>query len=157
MLWNTSPNLESELKQAKEGYRFLKHLLREYHVDKCVLFLDDELCPIAIKYFNDFYTSQKPMRFLAIYTSEAYLQIAKQAIRENVYHLVLSNEQIKRILRAFALIDLSSKLVVISSTEPYDNHSKNMVGRKNVSLDELVCMDIYGLNKVPNKLEEKQC
>lgn len=145
--------LWKKLQEAKTGHRLWKRLLRNNHAEKCVIFLDNDLWLAGVRYFDAFFASQARRRFLLIYANEAQMNAAKQIISASVQHMVLPEEQVTKILRAFALIDLSKRLTVVSLLEPYNTHGENMLGKKGTTREELVCMDIFRLDSVPAIVE----
>lgn len=142
-------DLEKELLEAKKGYRFFNKLLRSLRVDECVLFLDNNLWKTGVDYFDKYASNGKNKKYLHIYSNSQQLDYAKDTVNTEVIKKVLSSEQIKMIIKAYSLCDLSKKLKVMSLTEPYDTHGLNMLGKKNVRLEDIICFDVYKMDITP--------
>lgn len=146
--------IEEKLLEAKSGYRYFKRLLHEQHAERCVLFLDNELWQTGVRWFDAFFAAQGGCRWLLAFANETQMAAAKQTIRAEVRRIVLPPERISQILRAFAMINMTRELTVVSLMEPYDTHGMNMLGKKGTTQDELVCMDIFKLDMVSGIAEE---
>ncbi len=55
----------------------------------------------------------------------------------------------KKLLKYYALHEFTSRIAIVSLTEPYDTHGQNLLGLHGVDKEELVCRDIYRLQKKP--------
>lgn len=57
---------------------------------------------------------------------------------------------IRNIIKFYALYEFSSKIKIISLTEPYDTCGENLLGVHGITKRELFCYDIFGFAQMPD-------
>lgn len=85
--------------------------------------------------------------------SDVYSRIRETAWPEkyDVEALLKRERWIHRIIRFYALYEFSSKVKIISLTEPYDTGGENLLGVHGVTKRELLCYDILGFPQIPDE------
>lgn len=146
-----SQQFKKKLKEAKEGYRYFLRLLRKEHSKKCVLFLDNDLWTYGVMHLGEFCGASRS-KVLVICSSEMQFGTIKDLFQDDFKIRLIDKEMIKKILSGYSLCDLSTKLTVVSVIEPYDTHARYMIGRKNITPEEIVCIDVYKMNCIPNTI-----
>lgn len=68
-----------------------------------------------------------------------------------VNSLLKKENWIRRITQFYALYEFSSKIKIISLTEPYDTCGENLLGVHGITKRELFCYDIFGFSEVPDE------
>jgi len=58
---------------------------------------------------------------------------------------------IARIVRFYGLYEFSTRVKIISLTEPYDTCGENLLGMHGVTKKELCCYDILGFSQIPGE------
>lgn len=141
---------EIKIEQAKRGLKLFKQLCDREKKDKYVVFWDDNLIMDGIKYFKYYKEKFKNNeKILLIFCNKKDFDRAYTLSDDNVEIKMFPRDLIETILTGYALCDLSPKLKVISVNKPYRTCVDNLLGKKGIGTREIVCFDIYELNRVP--------
>ena len=141
---------EARIKEAKEGLKILMEIYDKYQANQYVLFPDEVMLKDGVKFFP-VYRSRFPNDyvFILFFYKNQHAEMAKNLMDKFVKIEVINEKIMKKILEGYALCDMSDKLTVVSVKKPYDTNAEFLIGKRGVGKKEIVCFDIYGLDRVP--------
>ncbi len=138
--------------QAWRGYRIWKRIDRQLQSPLYLLMPKetDEYNYYALLYLEE-YMKRKGLQEAVALTCDEEAIAALQAFVPNgkAKGVRLSGKEAARLIKYYALYEFTSRLVIVSLSEPYDTHGENLLGVHGVGKEDLVCFDIYKFGEKP--------
>ncbi len=135
------------------GYIIWRYLVYRYHIKKndAVLMLPDNnkewnIC--GIKFLPSYMEKKMCNRALIFETKKNGRHIDAKFNGDLEFH-ILKRKQMRDLLSYYCLYRFFDNIVLLFIREPRDNRSEFALKNTSVSLEELICIGIYRLQKVP--------
>ena len=137
---------------AFKGRRLWNRLEKKHIADLYILMpkADEEYNFYAMLHLDKYIESKKSKKTIILTHDEGVkktLNLFKQD--KEVEVLSFSRQNALDLIKYYALYEFSTKLTIISLTEPYDTCGENLLGVKGVTKEDLLCFDIYRFDEVP--------
>lgn len=146
-------DLESHFALAEKGKSLWERIDAKYNSDLYILFPheNEEYNYYALLHLDQ-YIEQKGAKKVVFLCSDSGMIKAIPLFTEKriIIHRMLLDE-IKAVIKYYALFEFTARLTIISLTEPYDTCGENFLGVKGITKEALLCYDIYQFNDVPIK------
>ena len=137
---------------AYRGRILWDRLEKKYHADLYILMPKscEDYNYYALLHLNK-YIESKRAENVVILTFDEGVKKAKPLFEElkKVGVINFQRKQALDLIKYYALYEFSTKLTIISLTEPYDTCGENLLGIKGVTKEDLLCFDIYRFSEVP--------
>lgn len=138
-------DLEMHFALADKGKQLWENIDERFNADLYVLFphLNEEYNYYALLYLDEYIAAKRAEKVVLI-TMESVIKKALPVFskaKTEVYEI--SHDDIKAIIKYYALYEFSTRLTIISLKEPYDTCGENLLGVKGVTKEDLLCFDIY--------------
>ena len=139
---------------AYQGYRVWKRIDQKYHAPIYILIPKEkeEYNYYALKHLEQFLLMKKVSKAVVLTCDEGAIAsvdlFVPKGMVESEY---LSRKEILRFLKYYALHEFTSRLTIVSFTEPYNTHAENLLGVNGVTKEDLVCFDVYRFGETPKK------
>lgn len=146
-------DLEKHFALADKGKRLWELLDEKYDADLYIIFPHEkeEYNYYAMLYLDE-YISVKKAEKVVLITNESVIKRALPYFSEKQVEIYeISGDDIKAIIKYYALYEFSTRLTIISLKEPYDTCGENLLGVKGVTKEDLLCFDIYRFSENPHK------
>jgi len=146
-------DLDAHFSLANQGKLQWEMLEEKFHGDLYILFphIDEEYNYYALLYLDEYIVAKKAKNVVLIASETVIKDVLPVFSQSNVQFFQTSIENIKAIIKYYALYEFSSRLTIISLKEPYDTCGENLLGVKGVTKEDLLCMDIYHFSLTPHK------
>lgn len=136
------------------GSLLWKMLERKYKADRYILMpkKGEVYNFFALLYLDEYiekYRSQKTVIMTCDDSVKKALPLFSKAA--NVCLCNFSRIKAECLLQYYALYEFSTKITIVSLTEPYDTCGENLLGIHGVTREDLLCYDIYRLDKSMRK------
>lgn len=146
-------DLEGHFALADKGKQLWETIDERFNADLYILFphVNEEYNYYALLYLDEYIVAKKAEKVVLI-TMESVIKKALPVfskLKAEVYEV--SNDDIKAIIKYYALYEFSTRLTIISLKEPYDTCGENLLGVKGVTKEDLLCFDIYRFFKNSHK------
>ncbi len=146
-------DLEGHFALADKGKQLWETIDERFNADLYILFphVNEEYNYYALLYLDEYIVAKKAEKVVLI-TMESVIKKALPVFSKSkaeVYEV--SNDDIKAIIKYYALYEFSTRLTIISLKEPYDTCGENLLGVKGVTKEDLLCFDIYRFFENPHK------
>lgn len=138
------------------GYRIWKRIDKEQHAPMYILMPKekDEYNYYALLHLEE-YLKRKRLKGAVVLTCDKEAIVALEMFvtdaKIKVKPVYISREKATRLIKYYALYEFTSRLVIVSLSEPYDTHGENLLGIKGIGKEDLVCFDIYKFGEKPER------
>lgn len=119
--------------------------------DTVVIFLleeDDELNYYALLHLPDYVKRKLCDKAVIVSRPELFYDIGCN-IDLAITHLTMKEKKIEYILKYYCLVKFYDKVVFVSLNRPESNHGNMIVGKHGVTKEDIICLGLYCLRKVP--------
>lgn len=153
----TDQEFEFRIRQIKEGYGLWNRIIKNNGFFKGEYILVFPHCnhPVneaGIKYLDLFIRIRRPRKVAILCQSrELYSQLAFFDAR--ICGELLSEAEMNCLLACYSAVNLSGHLIIMSLTEPVGRYGEKVIENKNVDIDRVVLLGIYGLSEEEVKNE----
>ena len=138
--------------KAWQGYRIWKKIDKKYQAPMYILMPKekDEYNYYALQYLEQ-YLERKKLRKAVVLTcdEEAIAALDLFVAKSMVRAVHISRDEAVKLVKYYALHEFTSRIVIVSLSEPYDTHAENLIGVRGVEKSDLVCFDIYRFSEKP--------
>lgn len=131
---------------AMKGYILWKTIEKKYTLtDKFIFFpeANNEYNYWGVKLLPEYMKKNHVQNITVLITKEN--MSAEFEENERIKKLYLQSTDMNNMLAFYALWDMSSKWTVVSTKNPYDTGAERLIGKKNVSIKDIVEYDVYQL------------
>lgn len=138
--------------KAYKGYQIWNKIDKEYHAPIYILMPKekDEYNYYALLHLEQFLKKRKITEAVILTCDEEAIAATEVFISDyKVNAKYISRQEALALIKYYSLCEFTSKLVIVSFTEPYDTYSEHLLGVHGVTKEELVCFDIYRLGVKP--------
>ena len=141
---------------AYKGSRIWNKIDRKYHAPLYILMPKEkeEYNYYALKHLEQYAEKKKAEKVVLLTCDEEAIAAAGLFMdKEKVVTEYMSRKEILQLIKYYALYEFTSRLTIVSFTEPYSTHAENLLGINGVTKEDLVCFDVYRFSKTPKKPE----
>lgn len=137
--------------EAFRGYLVWKRLKRKYGIDDryAIIVLPEsrrKWNQCAVKYLPDYMKRKRADKVLIVVSDKSEGYEAEEFAEAIV---LLSEEDIRLLMKLYCLIRYSDKIVFFYLNYPRDNMSEMILEKGDISMDEVICLGLYQLREVP--------
>lgn len=146
-------DLEGHFALADTGKQLWEAIDDEFDADLYIIFphVNEEYNYYALLYLDEYISAKKAEKVVLI-TSESVIKKALPLFCEKKLVIYRADsDDIKAIIKYYALYEFSTRLTIISLKVPYDTCGENLLGVKGVTKEDLLCFDIYRFSENPHK------
>ena len=142
--------------KAFKGLLLWKKLEKKFNADKYILMPKEkeEYNFFTLLYMDEFIEKNGDIKKIILLTFDKgvkkSLKIFANTNKVEIYPI--TRKKAEYIIQYYALYEFSTKLKIISLTEPYDTCGENLIGVKGVTKEDLVCFDILRLDRNMRKI-----
>ncbi len=112
---------------------------------------NDEYNDYALEYLDAFLDKKKSgSAYIVTGDKSVYEKVGKKSWSHKIDAMQATPKWISRIIKFYGLYEFSTKIKIISLSEPYDTGAENLIGVHGVTKKELLCYDIFGLDEIPD-------
>lgn len=146
-------DLEKHFALAEKGKALWESMDEKYNADLYIIFphVNEEYNYYALLYLDEYIAAKKAEK-IVIVTMEDVIERAIPVFSKAKAEVhKINDEEIKEIIKYYALYEFSTRLTIISLKMPYDTCGENLLGVKGVTKEDLLCFDIYRFSRNPHK------
>ncbi len=144
------------LKRAYAGKRVWRRLKRQFKPGEYTQFvifpeMDEALNQTAIKYLPNLMERRSSDRVILVCTKDNKPKLDAKGLPFEVNYSLNSPADIESFLHYYELMIFSKTLSIVSLTKPNGQNLHLFMGVNGIGLDDMVCLAIYGLRKLPEE------
>lgn len=140
--------------RAFQGYRIWSRIDKKYHSPLYILMPKekDEYNYYALKHLEQFIKKKNVGEVVLVTCDEEAIAAVDLFVSEyKVKTEYISRKEAMQLIKYYALNEFTSRITIISFTEPYSTHAENLLGVNGVTKEDLVCFDVYRFNETLKK------
>lgn len=139
--------------RAYQGYRIWRKIEQKYHAPLYILMPKekDEYNYYALRHL-DLFMERKKVRDAVVITCDREAIAALGLFcgeGRRVRAEYLPRGKALKLIKYYSLYEFTSKLKIVSFTEPYDTYAENLLGIHGVTKEDLVCFDVFRFGETP--------
>ena len=149
---SVSRQLDRAVELAKQGEKNWECLREQHPSDRFIILPHEEsgYNTWAAVYFADYMKNENARSAVLLSPFSGVLDRFDEVSDSYMIEKVCRDKKwVESLLMFYAFHPFSSRIVIISLTEPYDTGGENLLGVRGVTERELLCYDIYGFDKIP--------
>ena len=140
--------MRANLKKAFKGWRQWYKLVRLQGVAGHTLFLllpgdDAEVAYYALKHLDNVLDNRQMVNAVVLAHDPVVLKAAPLFSKRILHAVPFSREQAEQLMQYHTVYNVDARLVVMSLDEPYGRNARTLVGRRGVTLEEVVVVGVY--------------
>lgn len=146
-------DLEEHFALADKGKQLWENIDESFKADLYILFphVNEEYNYYALLYLDEYIEKKRAKEVVLITMERVIKKVLPVFSKAKIKVHEVSHDDIKAIIKYYALYEFSTRLTIISLKEPYDTCGENLLGVKGVTKEDLLCFDIYRLFENPHK------
>lgn len=144
--------LEENIRKANEGRKLWLDVCKKYELsddDYVILIpsLNKEYNYYGLLYLNEFRKKVKAEKIIILTYDERVKRSAKIFLNK-IYDICnFSRESAELLMKFYCLYMFTDKLVIISLEEPEGRNGMQLIGKKGITLEEVMAIGVYGLKE----------
>lgn len=145
--------LDEHFKLAEKGMKIWERIDTQYNADLYILFPheNEEYNYYALLHLEEYLENKKVTKVVFLCSDMGVIKALPLFIKRNIVVCQMILDDIKAVLKYYALFEFTARLTIISLKEPYDTCGENLLGVKGITKEDLLCYDIYRFEKTPKK------
>ena len=113
---------------------------------------DSEYNTITLNYVDEFINRYTIRKMIVVSCDSAVYGFFDVYKRINIKNLMISQKQMKCLMRYAALVNRMKEWTIVSVKTPFDTGAERLLGLHGLSVEDIVCYDILKLDKKDERL-----
>ncbi|AGF58317.1 hypothetical protein B0P06_003368 [Clostridium saccharoperbutylacetonicum] len=144
--------LEQNINKAQEGRNLWIEICNKYKLgdeDYVILMpsLNAEYNYYALLHLSEFIDRVRAEKIIILTYDENVKKIGKMFSNKICDIYDFSREEAEYLMKFYCLYMFTDKLIIISLEEPEGRNGRQLIGKKGITLEELIAIGIYGLKE----------
>lgn len=144
--------LEEKIEKAAEGRRLWLSLVERYNAGDRDYFIlmpsaKQEYNHSALVYLDRFIESRKAEKVYVLAYDKYVFENGRKLSEKATEFVEFSRQEAEALMQFYCMYQFTDKLIIASLDEPDGRNAYNLVGRKGITIEDVMAVGVYGLRK----------
>ena len=151
--------LRQKLIKSFKGWLYWHRLVKSHNLEnsKVILFPSDNKDEIyfSLLYLNQFIEKSGSKSALILSINDIDKSIIELFTDKIIDVIKISDYQLENIIQLYSLFEFDSRFIVASLTLPQGRNVKNLIGKNNITIEDIIAIGIYHLEDYKKETSPK--